>query len=49
MAAELGSSAPASELALLSARLADPGPRQSLVHGDPRPDNALMVDACDFA
>jgi hypothetical protein len=44
VAAKLGGSAPADELALLSARLADPGPWQSLVHGDPCPDNALLVD-----
>jgi hypothetical protein len=44
VAAKLGGAAPASELALLSARLADPGPWQSLVHGDPCPDNALMVN-----
>jgi hypothetical protein len=44
VAARLGISAPASELALLAGRLADPGPWQSLVHGDPCPDNALMVD-----
>jgi hypothetical protein len=39
-----GAAPPASELALLSARLSDPGPWQSLVHGDPCPDNALIVD-----
>jgi hypothetical protein len=40
----LGGTAPASELALLSARLGHPGPWQCLVHGDPCPDNALIVD-----
>jgi len=40
----LGHAAPADELALLSARLRDPGPWLSLVHGDPCPDNALVVD-----
>ena len=44
VAAKLGDAAPASELALLSARLADPGPWQTLIHGDPCPDNALIVD-----
>jgi hypothetical protein len=41
---KLGGAPPADELAQLSARLADPGPWQSLVHGDPCPDNALIVD-----
>jgi hypothetical protein len=41
---KLGGAPPASELESLSARLADPGPWQSLIHGDPCPDNALMVD-----
>jgi hypothetical protein len=40
----LGGAPPASELELLSARLRDPGPWQCLVHGDPCPDNALIVD-----
>jgi hypothetical protein len=40
----LGQGPPASELALLSSRLSDPGPWLSLVHGDPCPDNALLVD-----
>jgi Phosphotransferase enzyme family len=40
----LGHAAPADELALLSARLRDPGPWLSLVHGDPCPDNALIVN-----
>jgi hypothetical protein len=39
----IGHAPPASELALLSSRLADPGPWLSLVHGDPCPDNALLV------
>lgn len=38
-----GAPPPASELELLSARLRDPGPWQCLVHGDPCPDNALIV------
>jgi Phosphotransferase enzyme family len=40
----IGGTAPASELELLSSRLADPGPWLSLVHGDPCPDNSLHVD-----
>ena len=40
----LGGAPPASELGLLSARLSDPGHWQSLIHGDPCPDNALLVD-----
>jgi hypothetical protein len=40
----LGHAPPAGELALLTARLRDPGPWLSLVHGDPCPDNALIVD-----
>ena len=40
----LGGAAPASELELLSERLSHPGPWQCLVHGDPCPDNALIVD-----
>ena len=39
----LGGAPPASELELLSARHRDPGPWQCLVHGDPCPDNALIV------
>jgi hypothetical protein len=39
----LGGPPPASELELLSARLSDPGPWRSLIHGDPCPDNALIV------
>jgi hypothetical protein len=40
----IGKAPPASELALLSSRLSDPGLWLSLVHGDPCPDNALLVD-----
>lgn len=40
----LGHPPPAGELELLSARLSEPGPWASLVHGDPCPDNALLVD-----
>jgi Phosphotransferase enzyme family len=40
----LGGAPPASELELLSMRVADPGPWQCLIHGDPCPDNALIVD-----
>lgn len=40
----LGGAPPASELGLLSGRLSDPGHWQSLIHGDPCPDNALLVD-----
>ncbi|HZQ02346.1 MAG TPA: phosphotransferase [Reyranella sp.] len=40
----LGHPPPADELALLTSKLRDPGPWLSLVHGDPCPDNALMVD-----
>jgi hypothetical protein len=39
----LGCAPPASELALLSSRLSEPGPWLSLVHGDPCPDNVLLV------
>jgi hypothetical protein len=39
----IGQTVPASELELLSARLGDPGPWLSLVHGDPCPDNALLL------
>jgi hypothetical protein len=41
---KLGGAPPASELELLSTRLNDPGPWQCLIHGDPCPDNTLMVD-----
>jgi hypothetical protein len=40
----IGGAPQMSELALLSSRLADPGPWQCLTHGDPCPDNALIVD-----
>jgi phosphotransferase family enzyme len=40
----LGGTAPARELAFLSSRLSDPGPWLTLVHGDPCPDNSLLVD-----
>src|SRR5262249_31297793 len=40
----IGRGPPASELAVLSSRLSDPGPWLSLVHGDPCPDNAVIVD-----
>jgi hypothetical protein len=43
IARKLGGTPPARELAQLSARLDDPG-WQSLTHGDPCPDNALIVD-----
>jgi hypothetical protein len=42
----IGGAPPASELELLSFRLNDPGPWSSLVHGDPCPDNSLVVDGC---
>src|SRR5262249_10829632 len=44
VADRIGHLPPASELELLSARLGNPGPWLSLVHGDPCPDNALLVD-----
>jgi len=40
----IGGAPPASELAFLSSLLADPGAWQCLTHGDPCPDNALLVD-----
>ena len=40
----IGGSPPMSELALLSSRLADPGPWLTLIHGDPCPDNSLLVE-----
>jgi hypothetical protein len=40
----LGGTPSASELELLSSRLSDPGPWLTLIHGDPCPDNALLVD-----
>jgi phosphotransferase family enzyme len=44
VAHRLGGTQPASELELLSSRLSDPGPWLTLIHGDPCPDNALLVD-----
>jgi hypothetical protein len=44
VAERLGHAAPAGELALLTSRLREPGPWLSLVHGDPCPDNALLVE-----
>jgi hypothetical protein len=44
VAQRLGGAPPASELALLSSRLMDPGPWLTLIHGDPCPDNSLLVD-----
>jgi hypothetical protein len=40
----IGNVPPKDELELLSSRLRDPGPWQSLVHGDPCPDNVLLRD-----
>jgi hypothetical protein len=40
----LGGAPPESELALLSSRLIEPGPWLTLIHGDPCPDNSLLVD-----
>jgi hypothetical protein len=40
---KIGGVPPASELALLSSRLSDPGPWLTLIHGDPCPDNSLLV------
>jgi hypothetical protein len=40
----IGGTPSASELESLSARLSDPGPWLSLVHGDPCPDNSLLLD-----
>src|SRR5262245_2483855 len=40
---KIGGAPPASELALLSSRLSDPGPWLALIHGDPCPDNSLLV------
>jgi hypothetical protein len=39
----IGHAPPAGELEFLSSRLSDPGPWQSLVHGDPCPDNVLLT------
>ena len=44
VAARLGGAAPAEEVALLTARIAEPGAWGSLIHGDPCPDNVLIVD-----
>jgi hypothetical protein len=44
VADRIGGSLPASELELLSSRLIDPGPWLTLIHGDPCPDNSLLVD-----
>src|SRR5262245_50381734 len=44
IAQRIGGTPPASELDLLSSRLMDPGPWLTLVHGDPCPDNSLLVD-----
>jgi hypothetical protein len=43
IASVLGHAPPAGELEFLSSRLRDPGPWQSLVHGDPCPDNVLLL------
>jgi Phosphotransferase enzyme family len=39
-----GATPPADELAQIALKLEQPGPWLSLVHGDPCPDNALLVD-----
>jgi len=44
VAHSLGGTLPASELEFLSSRLSDPGPWLTLTHGDPCPDNSLLVD-----
>jgi hypothetical protein len=44
VADRIGGILPASELELLSSRLVDPGPWLTLIHGDPCPDNSLLVD-----
>jgi hypothetical protein len=44
VAQRIGGTPPASELDLLSSRLMDPGPWLALTHGDPCPDNSLLVD-----
>jgi Phosphotransferase enzyme family len=44
VADRIGGAPPASELEFLSSRLSDPGPWLTLIHGDPCPDNALIVD-----
>jgi hypothetical protein len=40
---KLGGSPPVSELEFLSSRLIEPGPWLTLIHGDPCPDNSLLV------
>ena len=44
VAQRIGGAPPASELDLLSSRLMAPGPWLTLIHGDPCPDNSLLVD-----
>jgi phosphotransferase family enzyme len=44
VAQRIGGTPPVSELDLLSSRLMDPGPWLALTHGDPCPDNSLLVD-----
>jgi hypothetical protein len=39
----IGGNPPTSELELLASRLVDPGPWLSLIHGDPCPDNSLLL------
>jgi hypothetical protein len=41
---KIGGTVPIGEMELLSSRLIDPGPWSTLVHGDPCPDNSLLVD-----
>ena len=41
--ANSGGTPPVGELELLSSRLIDPGPWLTLIHGDPCPDNSLLV------
>jgi hypothetical protein len=43
VAAKIGGTLPADELELLSSRLSNPGPWLTLIHGDPCPDNSLLV------
>jgi hypothetical protein len=43
VAQRIGGALPASELDLLSSRLMDPGPWLTLIHGDPCPDNSLLM------
>ena len=40
----IGPGPPPDEVELLAQRLSDPGPWLALVHGDPCPDNALILD-----